>query len=644
MRSWLYPAAFFVAALLLSLLTSQIVDKLASETVATKLQTIAETTGTGLRLWAQQHLNVVDYVASDESFTREIKGQSSFDKSQDGITDALEPILHRFGFSGFVVLDPQKNLLSTQGLSSEHLDFILEENHSAQRILLYTEAHSRPAVSVTSDGGSAVSFSRSIAFFKASIRDDADSTVATLVLALPSEKGLNDILMSANIGDFGTTFIVDLQGTDLAGQRHRSLDELDGFAPFLESLEDSSQPASVLLNGLQDADSVELAVAAKRLDFFDAVVVTMMHRDAVFAASLALKRILLLIFGLGLLGACMNWVYLYRLSLLRSRVDAAKRKIQKLGQYNLEEKLGEGGMGVVYRASHSLLQRPTAVKLILPDRVRDRTIESFENEVMLTSRLTHPNTIAIYDYGRTEEGVFYYAMEYLDGIDLATLVENEGPQPWPRVIHILRQVCASLSEAHETGLIHRDIKPENVMLCKRGNRHDVVKVLDFGLAGEFSTRSSHDSSRVQGTPAYMAPETITHPDQIDVRIDIYAVGAVGYFLLCGRHIFGGDSVNAILSQQLNSKPIPISQRRPDVPESLQALIMDCLQKDPSQRPVSVEEFAERVALVSEDLWTEEDAKQGWLNYRDPGQPQARTSTNTSPKLPKSISKTIDFDR
>jgi serine/threonine-protein kinase len=208
---------------------------------------------------------------------------------------------------------------------------------------------------------------------------------------------------------------------------------------------------------------------------------------------------------------------------------AEVREARRLGQYVLERKLGEGGMGEVYRARHGMMRRPTAIKLLRGDRAGEIDLGRFEREVQLTARLTHPNTITIFDYGRTHDGVFYYAMELLDGATLQRIVAVDGPQPPGRVVRILGMVCGALTEAHAIGLIHRDIKPANIMLCSQGGEHDVVKLLDFGLVKEFEVDRDVKltaASIVVGTPQYMAPESIVDPDSVDARTDIYALGAV----------------------------------------------------------------------------------------------------------------------
>jgi eukaryotic-like serine/threonine-protein kinase len=281
---------------------------------------------------------------------------------------------------------------------------------------------------------------------------------------------------------------------------------------------------------------------------------------------------------------------------------------QQLGQYVIERKLGEGGMGEVYLARHTLLRRHTALKLLPPERAGAKTVARFEREVRATSRLSHPNTVAIYDYGRTREGIFYYAMEYLDGMDLQRLVQEQGPLEPARVIHILAQIAGALDEAHHSGLVHRDLKPANVYLCERGGLHDTVKVLDFGLVKETGGQSSlsgpviaqTDVNALVGTPTYLSPESIHSPATVDARSDLYAVGAIGYFLLTGTEVFQGSSLVALCIAHLHEQPQRPSDRvkRP-LPSDLEQLILSCLDKDPARRPSTA--AALRQALLACDV-------------------------------------------
>ncbi|HWA75894.1 MAG TPA: serine/threonine-protein kinase [Polyangiaceae bacterium] len=268
----------------------------------------------------------------------------------------------------------------------------------------------------------------------------------------------------------------------------------------------------------------------------------------------------------------------------------------RLGPYTLGEKLGEGGMGVVYKARHAFLERPTAIKLLRPNHDGAEAVRRFEREVQLTSQLTHPNTISIYDFGRTSEGACYYAMEYVDGLDLQKLVEREGPQDPERVAHLLAQLCGALAEAHGAGLIHRDIKPANLMLCERGGAKDVLKVLDFGLIKHFDDQNHLTHSEVQsvvGTPLYLSPEALIAPDTMDGRSDLYAVGVVGYFLLTGEPPFTGSGLLEVCAHHLHSTPVPPSQRLGRrIPAQLEALILSCLHKAKENRPASAAEVRE----------------------------------------------------
>jgi eukaryotic-like serine/threonine-protein kinase len=292
--------------------------------------------------------------------------------------------------------------------------------------------------------------------------------------------------------------------------------------------------------------------------------------------------------------------------------------VKQLGQYTLVEKIGEGAMGRVYRASHAMLRRPTAVKLL--DARDPDSLVRFEREVQLTSQLSHPNTIAIYDYGRTPEGIFYYAMEYVEGLDLADLIRIEGPIPPARVVHLLRQVCGSLSEAHSQGLVHRDIKPSNIMLTSRGGEPDVVKVVDFGLVKRVDRSPSSKLTTlgvVFGTPGFIPPETLRDPGVFDARGDIYAVGAVAYELVTGLSLFEHTTVFETCRRHVELDPVPPSERlgRP-LPPIFQSVILQCLAKDPAVRPQSAFELRSLLEAC-EDVgpWTQAEARDWWEKHR-----------------------------
>jgi eukaryotic-like serine/threonine-protein kinase len=296
---------------------------------------------------------------------------------------------------------------------------------------------------------------------------------------------------------------------------------------------------------------------------------------------------------------------------LARRVEEA----QRLGQYTLERKIGQGAMGVVYLARHALLRRPTAIKLLGPQQTGARSLERFEREVQATSGLRHPNTVAIYDYGHTPDGLFYYAMEYLEGVDLERLLGYAGPLPEGRVVHLLAQVAGALDEAHAAGLIHRDIKPSNIMACDYGRQPDFVKVLDFGLVKESEVESAASQSGVHGligTPLYMAPEAITAPGGVDGRSDLYALGAVGYALLTGSPPFSGATVVEVLSHHLHTPVVPPSRLRAlPLSPALEQVVLSCLAKDRSQRPASAAELAERLRRAAVTPWTRAEARSWW---------------------------------
>ncbi len=295
------------------------------------------------------------------------------------------------------------------------------------------------------------------------------------------------------------------------------------------------------------------------------------------------------------------------------------RRARELGSYRLEEKLGEGGMGEVWRARHRMLARPAAIKLIRASAggVSDRAARRFEREAQVIARLRSPHTVELFDFGVAADGGFYYAMELLDGLDAESLLRRFGPLPPERVIYLLRQVCHSLSEAHVTGLVHRDIKPANIFLCRYGEEFDFVKVLDFGIVR--AARDAADTGgsetredRIEGTPAFMAPEQAMG-GAVDRRADIYATGCLAYWLLTGELVFTAEHPIALLMRHANAPPEPPSGRgaRP-IPPALDELVLACLAKDPDHRPQSARELGLRLAQVDGlQEWTQERARDWW---------------------------------
>ncbi|MBN1612690.1 MAG: serine/threonine protein kinase [Polyangiaceae bacterium] len=296
-------------------------------------------------------------------------------------------------------------------------------------------------------------------------------------------------------------------------------------------------------------------------------------------------------------------------------------RARQLGAYTLETKLGSGGMGEVWVASHRFLARRAAVKLIQPpDATVDAqtALERFHREAQATARLTCAHTVRLYDYGTSEDGRLFYAMELLDGTDLDALVKLRGPQPPERVVHWLRQICQSLGEAHDAGLVHRDIKPSNLYVCRYGREDDCIKVLDFGLVHCRQSQERTETSLtagdcIVGTPAYMAPELAAGKSPIDARVDLYSLGCVAYFLLTGKTVFDAPSPIEIMIQHVQKPPsAPSEASSLDVPAELDRIVLACLAKSPDERPQSADELAELLdGCVLPTPWTQKRARAWW---------------------------------
>ncbi len=312
-----------------------------------------------------------------------------------------------------------------------------------------------------------------------------------------------------------------------------------------------------------------------------------------------------------------------------TRLGQQVSRAREMGSYQIGALIKRGGMGEIYRATHRMLARPAAIKLIRPEMLAangedsgDLALKRFRREAEAAANLRSPHTVELFDFGVTEDGTLYFVMELLDGMDLESLVRQHGPMPSARVVHVLQQACESLAEAHSQGLVHRDIKPANIHLGRVGVRSDFVKVLDFGLVKSIKTEETGESlatavGRTPGTPAYMAPEMAVG-EQTDARADIYALGCVGYFLLTGKLVFEAENTFQMIAKHLRNHPVPPSVRAGiDVPRGLEEIILSCLAKNPDERPSSALDMLDSLSNLRIPSWPEKQAADWWTTRQQP---------------------------
>lgn len=490
-------------------------------------------------------------------------------------------------------------------------------------------------------------------FAAAPVRDENFQVIAALAFRFAPDQEFTQILQRGQMGDSGETYAFDAAGMMLSASRFEHdlvllglLPDWDGVRSILNvrvsdpggdltrgyrskvlprDLPPTRMVASAIdgqsgvdVDGYRDYRGVSVVGAWTWLDDYNFGVATEMDTAEAYRPLTILKRTFWALFALLALSSLAIFMFTLQVSRLRREAQRAAIAAQQLGQYRLEDKLGAGAMGVVYKARHAMLRRPTAVKMLEPEKVNDQAVAAFEREVQITSQLCHPNTVAIFDYGRTPEGLFYYAMEFLDGIDLQDLVEQYGPQPVGRVVSLLEQICGSLYEAHTLGLVHRDIKPANIMVGRRAAEPDVVKVLDFGLVK--SSEEENNQRGMAGTPLYMSPEAIESPSTVDPRSDIYAVGAVGYYLLTGEPVFQAKTIADLCRMHTKEPPQAPSKRLGrKLPPELDDAILACLDKSRAKRPQTARDLILRLQRVPvTDGWNVEAADM-WWNQRDRGE-------------------------
>ena len=518
----------------------------------------------------------------------------------------------------------------------------------------------------------------------APLKDNSGQTRGALALIINPNAEFTRILSVARSGDSGETFAFDEEGIMISESRFDAelkrlkllKDEPAAVSALSLTLRDpggdltqgfvsatnAPQPLMLMVENaiaggtgveteaFRDYRGVPVVGAWRWLPKYGFGVGTKIDAREAFQTLRVVRRIFLLLFLLLVLASLVILLFSYKQVIWRRQLSEAQLKARQLGQYKILEKIGEGGMGVVYKAHHSLLRRATALKLLLPEKADRAAIARFEQEVQLTCRLTHPNTIQVYDYGHTPDGIFYYAMEYLDGLNLQQLVRRYGPQPEERVAHILRQICDSLAEAHGVGLIHRDIKPANIFLCDRGGRPDSVKVLDFGLVKRLDDRTDESDltdrasqEGLVGTPNFIAPETIRAPHPADARSDLYSVGVLGYWLLTGQEIFEGNSLAELCRKHLTETPVPPGLRagRTFNPQ-FESLLLRCLEKDPAARPQSARALAQLLAVCPlAQPWTPDHRANWWIQHRTTLVGEIQPSRPDSATLEKTVK--IAFD-
>jgi hypothetical protein len=443
---------------------------------------------------------------------------------------------------------------------------------------------------------------------------------AVLVLTIDSAGEFSRILETGRLGQTGETYAIDATGHMVSHSRFIT----DKPLPAVTTLDGQLTVAATALVAQQDGSDlagypcyrgVSVVGAWRWLPDLGVGVVSELGTDEAWAPLAVLRLLFYTILVASALATAAFVISELRRRSSEQRARVAEKAARTYGQYRLIRCIGSGGMGEVHLARHALLRRPTAIKLL---RVAsDEDVARFEREVRLCSRLSHPNTVTIFDYGRTETGAFYCAMELLNGLDFDDLVVKHGPVPPGRVVHLLRQVLGSLGEAHDCGLVHRDIKPGNLMTCRIGGALDVVKVLDFGLARRVDGSSAKVTRQdlISGTPPFMAPEVIRQETAVDGRADLYAVACVGWFLLTGRMLFDRGNAMEVLVAHLEETPEDIRIKHPWVPEDLAVLLARNLGKQASERSPSAAAFAAALeACASNGSWTTTETRLWWKDH------------------------------
>lgn len=660
---WVWP---LIAALILGLIGLTLrssVEMTLQKDIADRLQANLQTEVTALTLWAKANekaavsaavdpnlITVVEQLLSGAGTTA-LQADLIQAPEQKALRSILDPFVEASDYQEWVIVSPAQKIIGSSRNDNLGIDNPKDDVQWCDIALKGKATISPPRKSVVllKDIDGQLRAGVPTMFVWAPVRNSQDQVIATLGLRIPPYKEFTEFLSIIRPGETGDTYAIVADGRMVSvsrfdeqlrrigllrddessilniSVRDPGVDMVQGLRPERSR---ADQPLTLAaadvvagksgqnLAGYRDYRGVLVIGGWKWLPEFGMGIITEQEHAEAFRILTLLRNVFWSMFAL--LGLAAGAILAFMLGLRRQQLKAQKAalEVKRLGQYALDIKLGEGGMGTVYRGHHAMLHRPTAIKFLNVEKTNDQTIARFEREVNLTASLSHPNTIAIYDYGRTPEGIFYYAMEYLEGIDLETLVKKYGPLPEARVVHFLRQVCGSLAEAHGIGLIHRDIKPANIFVTQRGGIFDFIKLLDFGLVkalDESRQARLTSTGALAGTPLYLSPEAIEKPDTVDARSDLYAVGAVGYYLLTGTPVFDSQNVMKILQSHVGAAVEPPSKRLgKDVSPALEVLLLQCLEKDPVRRPATAAELEVAFSACSiQGHWNRNDAADWW---------------------------------
>ncbi|MFO0943490.1 MAG: serine/threonine protein kinase [Pirellulales bacterium] len=661
---WLWPIIAMVVLSIIGFSVQRSISSTMKASLASELHTLLNVETAMLENWYASQKSSAELIANNSEIRRlcnelvlvhsEEQSAKPSIKLDEGRVDLERLIMSQLNLrehQGFVIADREHRILASNHdelVGKQHLAQFNDFINGALDGKLVVSAPFQSVIALKDSSGNYRAGMPTM-FVAAPVRDDRLQICGVLALRIPPEREFTRILQLGQVGESGETYAFNKEGTMVSNSRFdQSLiltgilaDQPDsqsilnlqlrdpggdmtlGFRPAKRRAEmpltQMVQTAiggkdGVDVEGYADYRGVPVVGAWKWLADYNIGIATEIDRAEAFRPMTILGRVFAALFGLLFVATIAILGFSIVVGRVRREAQKAAIEAQQLGQYRLEEKLGSGAMGTVYKGHHAMMRRPTAIKLLNLDQISSASIARFEREVQITCQLTHPNTIAIFDYGRTPEGVFYYAMEYLDGLDLQQLIDQYGPQPESRVIQILLQICGSLYEAHTHGLVHRDIKPANIMLNRRGGQPDVVKVLDFGLVKQVDEIGQ--DTGLAGTPLYMSPEAIQSPTLVDGCSDIYAVGAIGYFLLTGKSVFEATSLVQLMQMHVTEAPIPPSLRvNVNVSEDLESILLGCLEKSRARRPQTARDLAQQLLRCSAAQdWKLADAETWWMSH------------------------------